>query len=174
MAMNLSKILVVGLGNPLLGDDRVGWSVAETISDALPGQVEVDCLSVGGLSLMERLIGYDSVILIDAITTGQNPEGTVTCFPLEALPDRMAGHISSAHDTTLQTAMQLGRSLGAQIPDKVTIIAIESASTYDFSDKLSPLVAAAIPKAAQMIMDVLAQEGYLPTTEPLPMEEKPL
>jgi hydrogenase maturation protease len=174
MAMILRKLLVVGLGNPLLGDDRVGWCVAETLADAQLGEVEVDCLSVGGLSLMERLIGYDSVVLIDAITTGKNPVGTVMCFPLEALPDRMAGHISSAHDTTLQNAMQLGRSLGAQVPHHVTIIAIETTSTYDFSEKLSPLVAAAIPKAAQMVMDVLAQEGYLPTTDILPMEEKPL
>jgi hydrogenase maturation protease len=174
MAMRLKKVLVVGLGNPLLGDDRVGWSVAEQLTDALPEQVEVDCLSVGGLSLMERLIGYETVVLVDAITSGQNPIGAVMRFPLEALPYRAADHISSAHDMTLQTALKFGRTLGAQLPDKITIVAIESTSSFDFSDELSPLVAAAIPKAIQAVIEVLAQEGCLPTPDKPIMEEERL
>jgi hydrogenase maturation protease len=163
IVMENSKVLIVGLGNPLLGDDRIGWCVAEQLTAALPEQVEVDCLSVGGLGLMERLIGYDVAILVDAITTGQNPVGTVTCFPLEELPDRAAGHLSSAHDMTLQTALQFGRKLGAQLPDKIRIVAIESACTLDFSEELSPLVADAIPRAVRVVLNELAQEGCLIT-----------
>ena len=52
---NDPKLLIVGLGNPILGDDGVGWHVAECIQQLLP-QIEVFCLSLGGLSLMEYLI----------------------------------------------------------------------------------------------------------------------
>ena len=62
------KTMVIGLGNPILGDDGVGWKVAEEVRKQLPCDmsVNVDCLSVGGISLMEHLIGYDRAILIDA------------------------------------------------------------------------------------------------------------
>jgi hydrogenase maturation protease len=71
------KTLVVGLGNPILGDDGVGWRVAEEVKRKLTfsldpplegedGEIYVDCLSLGGISLMERLIGHDRAILIDA------------------------------------------------------------------------------------------------------------
>ena len=61
--------MVIGLGNPILGDDGVGWRVAEEIARNTINQpdVEVDCASLGGLSLMERLTGYERVILVDSI-----------------------------------------------------------------------------------------------------------
>jgi len=53
------KTLIIGLGNPMLGDDGVGWRVAEKVCRELPADesVIVDCLSLGGISLMEHLIG---------------------------------------------------------------------------------------------------------------------
>ena len=62
------KTLIVGLGNPILGDDGIGWKVAEEMEKHLTegAPVEVMCLSLGGISLMEHLIGYDHVILVDA------------------------------------------------------------------------------------------------------------
>jgi hydrogenase maturation protease len=54
---NNLKTLVVGLGNPILGDDGVGWKVAEELqkSGILPSDVDVICLALGGISLMEDL-----------------------------------------------------------------------------------------------------------------------
>ena len=59
--MPSEKILVIGLGNPILGDDGVGWVVAREVEIRLGASeynIEVDCLALGGLSLMERLIGF--------------------------------------------------------------------------------------------------------------------
>lgn len=153
--------LVVGLGNPILGDDGVGWRIAEQVSARLsdpaiksPG-VDVECLAVGGLSLMEHLIDYDRVILIDALTTGQNPQGSVFTFPLDDLPNRAIGHLSSAHDTTIQNALQVGRSMGAYLPQEITIVAIEAVNVYEFSEELSPPVAAAVDIAVQKVLELL-------------------
>ncbi len=90
------SILVVGLGNPLLGDDGFGWRAAEQVEQQTKGLVEIDYLAVGGLTLMERLIGYEHVILIDVISTGQSPVGSVRCLMLEDLPDPAAGHLLRA------------------------------------------------------------------------------
>ena len=52
-------VLIVGLGNPILGDDGIGWRVAEAVEDALSettinGQnVEIACYALGGLSVGE-------------------------------------------------------------------------------------------------------------------------
>jgi hydrogenase maturation protease len=108
---------------------------------------------------MERLIGYQSAIIIDAIYTHQNPPGTVSSFPLEALPVESAGHTTSAHDTSLLTAIALGRSMGASLPDKITIVAVEAKQVYDFSEELTPEIAAAIPQAEQFIIDLILKGG---------------
>jgi hydrogenase maturation protease len=106
---------------------------------------------------MERLVGYQRAIIIDAITTRQNPPGTVTCFPLDALPDHAAGHTTAAHDTSLQTAIALGRSMGASLPETILIVAVESEQIYDFSEDLTPEVAAAILPAEQLVLDLVRQ-----------------
>jgi hydrogenase maturation protease len=160
------KTLVIGLGNPILGDDGVGWVVAEQVRSARsnpaagipnPQSVEVDCASLGGLSLMERLTGYERVILVDAIFTGTQPVGTVSQFLLDDLPDLSAGHSASAHDTSLRNALHVGRDMDILLPtdENVTIITIEAEAVYDFSQELSPIVAAAVPLATKKVLDLI-------------------
>jgi len=150
------KCLVLGLGNPLLGDDGVGWRVAEQLRARIthPG-IEIDCHAGGGLSLMERLVGYDRAIIIDAINTGEHPPGTVARLRLEDLPERAPSHLASAHETTLQTALRVGRAMGAVLPQDIVIIAIEARNVYDFSEELSPAVAQAIPQAIERVISQL-------------------
>jgi hydrogenase maturation protease len=167
------KTLIIGLGNPILGDDGVGWQVARQAAEAIydsgprrsPGwkegsngsSLEIDCLAVGGFSLMERMIGYDRVILIDAISSGQNLPGAVLWFPLDDLPDRAAGHMNAAHDTSLQTALQVGRLMGASLPEQIDIVAVEAQSLYEFSEELTAPVAAAVSRAVQAVLDMLSE-----------------
>jgi hydrogenase maturation protease len=149
--------IVIGLGNPILGDDGVGWQIAQRLQQRsdFPSDIEVDCLSLGGISLMERLIGYDRAILIDSFVTHSNPIGTLLCFSLDQLPTHALGHTYSAHDTTLQNALKIGQDLGAQLPKEIMVVAVEAQNVYDFSEQLTPEVAAAIPNAVQMIIELL-------------------
>ncbi len=168
---NKMKTLVLGLGNPLLGDDGVGWRVAEACATHLrrlrseaKGQgashIEVDFHAGGGLSLMERLVGYDRAIIIDAMTTNQKPQGSVSCFRLEDLPYVAASHLASAHETTLQTALQVGRTLNAALPSEIIIVAVETQAAYDFNEELSPVVASAVRQAFQFVQShLIPKEG---------------
>ncbi len=149
--MTDNKTLVVGLGNPILGDDGVGWRVAEAVRRLRPS-LEVDCLALGGLSLMERLVGYDRAIIVDAMHTGHGRIGTVTTFPLSDLPDGSAGHTTAVHDLSLPTAVSLGRQMGAQLPEEITIVGIEAERVYDFSEELSTAVQDAIPAAVTAVL----------------------
>jgi hydrogenase maturation protease len=153
----LLKRLVIGLGNPILGDDGVGWKIAQAILNqgGFPPDVEVDFLALGGISLMERIIGYDQVILIDAIVTHKHPIGTVLCFDLKDLPYRDIGHMGSPHDTSLPDAIQLGMKLGARLPDVIKVVAVESQNIFDFSEELTPPVESAIPKAVNYVNELI-------------------
>ncbi len=153
------KTLVIGLGNPILGDDGVGWRVAEEIARITANQpeVEVDCASLGGLSLMERLTGSELVILVDSIFTGKKSIGTVSRMILNELPDLSSGHTTAAHDTSLRNALNVGRSMNIPLPrdDDVHIVAIEANNVYDFSDSLSPSVQAAVPQAVEAVLQII-------------------
>jgi hydrogenase maturation protease len=151
------KTIVIGLGNPILGDDGIGWRVAQKVRNQLDSDTDVAFLSVGGISLMEHLIGYERVILIDAFLSDGEP-GLIRVAQLDGIPDYSAFHITSAHDTSLQTALQLGRDLGAQLPDDITVVGISIQRVYDFSEELSPPVAQAIPKAAEIVIDLAMQK----------------
>lgn len=194
------RVLVLGLGNPILGDDAVGWRVAEEVARRVAGAAaegaldaaareagggveaadgsaapaaEVDCAAVGGLSLMERLVGYRRAVLVDAIHGTGQPVGSVTRFRLEALADPSAGHTTSVHDTSLLTALAMGRRLGAELPEEVTVVAIEAQQVFDFSESLTPAVAAAVPRAAALVMEILGAAGVAAPGQPPSMEPPP-
>ena len=152
------KTLVVGLGNPILGDDGVGWKVAEEVKKQLSPDlpVDVDCLSLGGISLMEHLIGYDRAILIDAFALDE-PIGSILVLKLSDLPNYSAFHTTSTHDTSLQNAIELGKSMGAHLPDDIMVVGIATKHVYDFSENLSPPVAEAVPQAAHIVLNLLKQ-----------------
>ena len=118
---------------------------------------DVVSLSLGGISLMEHLIGYDLAILIDAFL-GEEEPGAIIVSPLDDLPQYSAFHMTSAHDMSLQNAMKLGRQLGARLPDEIIVIGISARHVYDFSEELSPPLQAAVPKAAQIVVEMLMQK----------------
>ncbi len=153
------KTIIIGLGNPILGDDGVGWKVAEEILSTAhcPPSTVVETASVGGLSLMERLEGCQRAILVDSMETGQSPVGSVRVFPLDELPNPSDSHSASAHDTSLLTALETGRRMGLDLPEKITVVAIEAATVHNFSEELSPAVAAAVPVAIQAVLKLLAK-----------------
>ncbi len=149
------KTLVLGLGNPILTDDGVGVRVAESVQRMLPADAPVDVreASVGGLMLMEMMLGYDRVILIDAYCPSNRQPGVVHRFTLDDL--RAIGatqHSASAHDAGLITALEMGRRMGLPLPDEIVIYAVEVENISDFGEEPSPAVAGAIPTAAAAVL----------------------
>lgn len=155
------KTIIIGLGNPILTDDGVGVKVAYEVEKALSLQPPISNLhvteaSAGGLRLMELMIGYDRAIIVDAFTNGSNTPGKMYRMTLEDLRDiSPTQHSSSAHDTTLVTALDAGRKMGLHLPDEVVIYAIEVENVIDFSDEPTTAVAAAIPGAVTAVLKEL-------------------
>ena len=154
------KTLVIGLGNPILGDDGVGWVVAQKVEAIIAEtttNTRVACFALAGISLMEKMIDYQRVILIDSLNTGQHPQGEVVTFTLDELADLTVGHSASAHDLSLKNALVLGRSLNTKLPDdkNVHVVAIEAKHVYDFGETLTAAIEAAVPYAVTEVIKLL-------------------
>lgn len=152
------KTLVIGLGNPILTDDGVGVKVAyeieKELGDEIREYVDVTEVSAGGLRLMEAMVGYDHVILIDAILhQNGNQPGKISRMTLDDLRKiSPTQHSASAHDTTLVNALDAGRELGLSLPEDIIIFAIEVENVMDFGEEPTPDVASAIPKVKEAVL----------------------
>jgi hydrogenase maturation protease len=159
----MMKKLVIGLGNPILTDDGVGVKVAYKVKDSLAAHhgrdLTITEVGVGGLRLMEMMIGYDRVILIDAlIQRNGGPPGTIHRMTLDDLRTiSPTQHSASAHDTTLVTALEMGRRIGLALPGEIIIYAIEVENVLDFGEQPTLAVAEAIPRVAAAVLDELSE-----------------
>lgn len=149
------KTLVLGLGNPLVTDDRAGLRVAAELKALLADRpdIEVDEDYWGGLRLMERMAGYDRAIVIDAIVTGA-PPGTIHHLAPGAIPTQ---HSASAHDLNLPTALAFGRRAGVPLPDdeNILLVGIEAEDLVNFGEQCTPAVRAALPRAVDEVLEAL-------------------
>lgn len=155
------QTLVLGLGNPILTDDGVGVRVAEAVRAALPpdSPVEVCEVSVGGLRLMERMLGYERVILVDALQPGDGEPGTVRRLTYQDLTDiTPTQHAANAHDTSLVTALQTAARLGMPVPAEIVIYGVAVQDVLNFGDEPTPAVAAAIPGVVAAVLAELERK----------------
>jgi hydrogenase maturation protease len=145
------KTLVLGLGNPLLGDDAVGLKVAAVVRERLDDRDDVDVVEeeAGGLRLMERMTGYDRAVLVDACVSGAAP-GTIRRIGPDELPTQRT---AIAHGIDLPRALALGRSLGLPMPGVVRVVAIEAESVHEFKELMTPAVEAAIVPAVEAVLE---------------------
>jgi hydrogenase maturation protease len=149
------KTLILGLGNPLVTDDSVGLRVVERLKPLLAdrGDVEVSEDYWGGLRLMERMIGFGRAIVVDAIQTG-SPAGTIHLLTADGIATQRS---ASAHDVNLATALEFGRQAGAELPEnrRIQLVGIEAQDILNFGETCTPAVDAAIPKAVDVVLDLL-------------------
>jgi hydrogenase maturation protease len=150
--------VVVGVGNPVLTDDGVGLQVARIVGESLAGRgdVAVRELCVGGLELMEALVGFDRAIIVDAMIAGGLP-GTIYRSTPEALFE--SRNTACAHNATLGGALELGRAVGLSLPATIEIFGIEPEDVSTFGETLTGRVAAAVPQVVDELLARLAHEG---------------
>jgi len=151
------KTLVLGLGNPLVTDDSVGLRVAEVLKPLLAGRPEVEVSEDywGGLRLMERMIGFDRAIIIDAIQSGAAP-GTVHRLTPDSISTQRS---ASVHDVNLPTALEFGRAAGVALPknEHILLVGIEAEDILTFGERCTPAVEASIPLAVGAVMEAIVE-----------------
>jgi len=151
--MSKAATLILGLGNTILTDDRVGIEVGKKVFEACGGE-GVDFLeaSAGGLTLLDAVCGYENVIVIDAIKTGAEV-GTLHTFKAGDCIGSM--RLASVHGVDFFTALETGRKLGMKVPDDIRIYAVEVLDPYTFSERMTPEVEQSVPG---IVVDILKRE----------------
>jgi hydrogenase maturation protease len=142
------KILVMGLGNPILSDDAVGIIASRRLKESFQHpDVEIVEAETGGMNLLDVLKDYGDAIILDSVITGQEDPGTILEYDLENLPG--SPRLRSPHDADLASAVKLGRKLGMNLPTDIRILAMEVEDNITFSETLSPRVQAAVPEIVE-------------------------
>jgi len=148
------KTLILGMGNPILSDDGAGIRVAQEVGEKLNDpQITVAETSGAGLSLLDSIVGYDKVIIIDSIQTKEGNTGQIYRMGPEDFS--FTKHFSSPHQINLATALELGNVLDLAMPQKITIFAVEAKDITTFSEKCTPAVEQAIPEVVKMVLQEL-------------------
>ncbi|MDF1500118.1 MAG: hydrogenase maturation protease [Anaerolineales bacterium] len=126
--MEPKKVLVLGLGNPLRGDDGVGCAVVEALANSpdLPEGLELIDGGASGVKMLSMIDGYEHVIIVDAADL-ESPPGKWTQCTAEELfecADRRR-QSSTLHEAGLVEALEIGRQL-ARLPEDIRIYLIQA------------------------------------------------
>jgi hydrogenase maturation protease len=134
-----SEALVIGLGNPLMGDDGIGLAALERLGKdwCLPSTVELLDGGTWGLNLLHRIEAASQVLFLDAVTAGGEP-GSLVELDRHELP-RMLGLKLSPHQIDLREVLAL-TELRDTLPAVVVCLGLEPASV-ELRHGVSPAVA---------------------------------
>ena len=140
--MNPKKILILGLGNILLGDEGVGVRIAEQLaSHSLPEEVEIIDGGTAGYELISFLEGREKVIIVDAVKTEDKP-GSVYKVDLSILVEDPTMHLS-LHQIGLKNVFKMASLM--EINPEVTLIGVVPKDYQSYKIGLSKEVEKAIP-----------------------------
>ncbi len=142
-----SEILILGIGNVLMGDEGVGAFVAQLLSDE-PFPENVRCLDGGtaGFILLGEFQSADIVIMIDATVDGLTPG---TWKRIEPRYSSDYPQTLTAHDIGLKDLLDAAQILG-KMP-KVILYAISIAPLDKVGWGLSPQLEAVVPEICEQI-----------------------
>ncbi|HUJ33414.1 MAG TPA: hydrogenase maturation protease [Candidatus Acidoferrum sp.] len=152
----MNRILVIASGNPLRGDDGVGWHVAEALRQE-PRTFGLAVKTVQQLTpeLADEISQAEIVIFVDAAESQQ--QGSVAVVPLEQSPQSTAPFTHSltpaapfTHSLTPAALLSLARELYGKAPDKAFLVTV-GASELDLSEELSAPVARGVAGALEAI-----------------------
>lgn len=152
-----ARALVAGIGNIFLGDDGFGSAVAGELATAPPPGARVEDYGIRGVHLAYELLeGYETVVLVDAVSRGEAP-GTLSV--IDASEDSAGGdgllEAVDAHGMNPVAVLRMVGDMGGQL-GRVIVVGCEAASV-DEGIGLSPSVQAAVPVAAVMVRELLEE-----------------
>ena len=158
--MKAVRTRVIGIGQPAAGDDYVGIAVVRALR-MQPTPADVDIHEITDPArLVDLLEGIERAILVDAVVSKDRP-GSIKCLTLEDLAVEPVTPLSS-HGMRITDAIGLAHTLvpaAARCDIHIIGITIEPPSRYTHT--MSAPVAAALPRATNLILNLLAGKETL-------------
>ncbi|HET7536593.1 MAG TPA: hydrogenase maturation protease [Candidatus Didemnitutus sp.] len=148
-------VLVLGIGNVLMGDEGVGVHALRALETRTPLRgVRLLDGGTGGVNLLQEILGADDIILVDATRDGR-PAGTITFLQLDSVGALPRG--LGAHDFGLKDLFAAAALLG-RLP-RLHLFTISVETVQPMSMSLSPAVAAALPELVHAVRAHAARQA---------------
>lgn len=151
------RIIVLGIGNPLVGDEGVGVRVAESLMSewSFPERVTIMDAGTMGMGMLGLLRDHDVVIVVDALDgTGEPPGTLLRLDPQELAPNQV---LHSLHDVKLADVLEAAAFAG--IEPHVEFLGVQIGEMNTLVVTLTPAVEAAIGEAVGAVLELLAGLG---------------
>jgi len=154
-----TSLLVLGLGNLLLGDDGVGSAAVALLLDRYQPPRDVRVLDGGtlGLALLPYLDDADAVVLVDAIRADAAP-GSLVRLDGEQVAPAVATRLSP-HQIGVADLLDGARWLD-RYPARLVLLGIVP-ETMDLAVGLSPDVAKSLPDLVERVVEEAAAMNFV-------------
>ena len=155
------SVLVLGIGNLVMGDDGVGVLVAQQLQQRyrFPDNVEVMDGGTLGLDLLPKLENISNLIMIDAVETGK-PAGTCVRLYGEELPIALETKLSP-HQMGLKDLLAVSSLMG-HTPKEMVLIGVQPGS-IDMEIGLTVEVEAQLEILIANVLSELKDWGFVAT-----------
>jgi hydrogenase maturation protease len=156
-----APVLVLGLGNILLGDDGFGSRVVGDLAkryDYVNDLVEFLDGGTQGLALLGRITDRAALLVLDAVSTGRVP-GSVSVFKGQDVLRFATSRSTTAHEGNAGELLATAAFLG-ELPEQCFLVGVEPKSVktgLGLSDDVHRSLRPALEKA-QNILDMLLAE----------------
>ena len=131
--MNKDSVILIGIGNNLLSDDGIGPYLAEQIGQKLDFPYRnITHLS---LELLDLVIGWQSIFIIDSLRNPEIPVGDVVQLTLDDLEYRQ--NPSYSHGITIPIIFNIGKKLYRRMPKNVCVFGVNVFDNQTVSDSFS-------------------------------------
>ena len=145
-----TKVLILGIGNVLMGDEGIGVHVINALEKAaLPHGAECLDGGTGSFLLLEPMQSAQKVILVDATIDGR-PTGTIRRLTPKYSTDYPP--TLTAHDIGLKDLLDAFYLTG-ECPPEVSLYAISIPALGEMTTDLSPQLAKVVNCAANLVRD---------------------
>ncbi|RII31470.1 MAG: hydrogenase expression/formation protein [Geobacter sp.] len=140
--MSEPNILVLGVGNLVMGDDGAGVRVVQRLQSEyrMPGHVEIMDGGTLGLDILPRLDGVGRLLMVDAVETGHGP-GTCVRLAGEEIPLVLENRISP-HQMGIRDLLGVARLIGS-LPQEIVLIGVQPGN-IEMGTELTPDVEAKV------------------------------
>ena len=147
-----NEILLLSLGNDILKDDGVGLFAGREVKKKFNGKIDFVESAESGLALLDYLIGYKRVLILDSIKREDREPGRIVEMRVEELE---VSSSPSPHYVGLPMSLQIGKRLGFPLPEEIRILAIEVEDPYTLEEGLTEKVSLSFPDYVKRAEEIL-------------------
>jgi len=156
------RTIILGIGNPILGDDGIGVHVARELRKKIKetSDLVIDEAQTGGMNLVDLIRGFDQAILIDAVSIKNEAHASIKRYDITEIE---TVHSCNPHDVNLVEAIEVSKRIGdVQIPKEIIIIGVNlKRIPTEFSESLSQEIQKTIPVVMNMVLSEIVDKNLI-------------